>query len=105
MITGMKSKSFEDKDELNLASIAKKYSDPVKARELLEALRWPNGVTCPHCQNRNEKPISKLKPRSEDGGVRDGVYFCGACRKQFTVTVKSIFEGSHIPIAKWLMAI
>lgn len=29
---------------------------------------------------------------------------CNACRKQFTVTVGTIFEDSHIPLNKWLLA-
>src|SRR4029077_10008755 len=36
---------------------------------------------------------------------RKGVLKCGACRKQFTVTVGTIFEDSHLPISKWLMAL
>jgi hypothetical protein len=38
-------------------------------------------------------------------GLRPGVYFCGACRQQFTVTVGTVMEGSHVPISKWLMAL
>lgn len=95
-----------DPEELNLIKIAQEYSDDNKARELLEELRWPNGVTCPHCKNATDKPIYKLKPiRGSKSAVRKGVYKCGACRKQFTVTVGSIFEDSHVPIGKWLMAI
>jgi transposase-like protein len=30
---------------------------------------------------------------------------CRACGKQFTVTVGTVFEDSHIPISKWLLAI
>ncbi len=94
-----------DADDLNLISLAQEYSDNDKARELLESLRWPNGAICPHCQNHKEKPISKLTPKEgSKAAVRKGVYFCGACRKQFTVTVKTVFEASHIPISKWLMA-
>jgi len=36
---------------------------------------------------------------------RSGVFQCNACRKQFSVTVKTIFEGSKIPLHKWLLAI
>ncbi len=36
--------------------------------------------------------------------VREGVYKCKGCRKQFTVTIGTIFEGSRIPLHKWLMA-
>ena len=93
-------------DDLNLISLAQEYSDEDKARELLERLRWPNGPVCPHCKNDGKsKPISKLtRKASSKSAVRKGVYFCGACRQQFTVTVKTVFEGSHIPISKWLMA-
>jgi transposase-like protein len=105
MKTTMKSdKSEVDADDLNLISLAQEYSDNDKARELLERLRWPNGCICPHCKNKDEKPISKLTPKEgSKSAVRKGVYFCGACRKQFTVTVGTVFEGSHIPISKWLM--
>jgi transposase-like protein len=102
----MKIENEFDADELNLLSLAQDYADDDKARELLERLRWPHGAVCPHCKNDgNAKPISKLTPKADSKkAVRKGVYFCGACRKQFTVTVKTVFEGSHIPISKWLMA-
>ena len=93
-------------EELNLVELAQKYSDPDKARKLLEEMRWPNGPVCPRCQNDgNGKSISKLNAQSGSrSGVRKGVYFCGACRKQFSATIGTVFEGSHIPISKWLMA-
>jgi transposase-like protein len=93
-------------DELNLIKVAQEYSDEDKARELLEHLRWPTGIVCPHCKNKEEKPISKLEAQpNSKSGVRKGVYFCGACRNQFTVTVGTVFEGSHVPISKWVMAL
>lgn len=95
-----------DAEELTLVKLASEYSDPEKARTLLESWRWPNGPICPHCKNDGkEKPNSKLTPKNKTGGVRQGVYFCGACRKQFTVTIGTIFEGSHILISVWLQAI
>ena len=33
-----------------------------------------------------------------------GWYHCGGCRKKFTVRVGSIFERSHVPLTKWLLA-
>jgi len=94
----------ERKDELNLITLAQQYSDEDKARELLESMLWPDGPVCPHCQNHKEKAIYRLKPKA-GSKTRKGVCKCGACRKQFTVTVGTIFEDSHIPISKWLMAI
>lgn len=94
-----------DAEEINLISLAQEYSSEEKARELLEAWRWPEGPFCPHC---NAKEPYKLTPQSTSKKPgRKGLYKCRSkdCRKQFTVTVNSIFEDSHIPVAKWLMAI
>lgn len=93
-------------DESILMRLAQAYADEAKARELLESFRWPNGPVCPHCKNAGDKLISKLEAQTASKrGVRDGVYFCGACRQQFTVTVGTVLEGSHVPISKWLMAL
>ena len=97
-------KTTEEKDELNLMTLAQEYSDEDKARGLLESLLWPDGAICPHCKNHKEKAIYKLQIKS-GSKIRKGVHKCGACRKQFTVTVGTIFEDSHLPISKWLMAI
>lgn len=87
-----------DSDDLNLISLAQEYSNDEKARELLERLRWPHGAICPHCKNTGNAPkgVYALTPRSTGKRpARKGLYFCGACRKQFTVTVGTVFEGSH----------
>lgn len=90
-------------EELNLVSLAKKYSDNDTARDLLESLRWPNGAVCPHCKS-NE--AYKLTPKADSKSPgRKGLYKCKTCRKQFTVTVGTIFADTHIPIGTWLMAI
>ncbi|HYE35676.1 IS1595 family transposase [Methylocaldum sp.] len=89
-----------------LADSFQALGDETKARDLLEAWRWPNGPVCPRCKNAGDKRISKLEAQSTSRkGVRKGVYFCGACRKQFTVTVGTILERSHVPMSKWVMAL
>ena len=75
-----------------------------KARALLERLRWPDGVVCPHCGAA--AAAFRLRPtRGACAHVRAGVWKCGACRKQFTVTVGTIFGHSRLPLRKWLQAI
>ena len=89
---------------VNLKSIAQQFSDPETARAFLESQRWPDGVVCPLCGLVGE--AYKLKPKAESRTpVRPGVWKCAGCRKQFTVTVGTIFEDSHIPLNTWLMAI
>lgn len=74
------------------------YSDPEKAREHLESIRWPDGPVCPHCGVVGE--ATKLKGKS----TRPGVWKCKACQKPFSVTVGTVFERSKVPLNKWVLA-
>ncbi|WP_372826850.1 IS1595 family transposase [Polaromonas sp.] len=69
------------------------------ARAYLEALRWSNGVVCPHCGVIGGH--YELKGTS----TRPGLYKCGACSDQFTVTVGTVFERSKIKLHIWLQAV
>jgi transposase-like protein len=89
-------------DALNISKLAKYFSDEDEARALLEDMRWgKDGAVCPHCGGT--EPY-KITPKA-GSKTRKGLYKCRACRKQFTVTVGTVFEDSHIPISKWLLAI
>lgn len=80
---------------MNLVDIMK--MDENASRAFLEKIRWPNGPVCPHCLAN--------KAWTLDGpSVRKGLYKCKECRKQFTVTIATIFERSHIPLNKWIAA-
>jgi transposase-like protein len=94
---------------MNLNDIAKSYHDEDSARAFLEAQRWPDGKAgCPHCgeigRSYRFPPIAGKPKKDGEITFRKGLWKCGACRKQFTVTVGTIFEDSHIPLNKWLMA-
>src|SRR6202165_5424619 len=79
------------------------FQDPDKAREYLEAKRWPDGQVCPHCGVIGE--ATKLEPKEgKKTHARKGVWKCNSCREQFSVTVGTIFEDSHIALNKWLYA-
>src|SRR5580698_1094947 len=90
--------------EINLIELAQHFSNEDAAREYVEKLRWPDGPVCPHCGLIGN--AYRLKPQDSKKGkhVRPGVWKCGGCREQFTVTVGTIFEDSHIPLSKWLLA-
>lgn len=74
------------------------FTDVDAARAYLEASRWANGVVCPHCGG-----IEKCT-RMEGKKHRPGLFQCGDCRQQFTVTVGTVFERSKVPLNKWLLA-
>src|SRR6267142_36785 len=89
---------------LNLSKLAKHFSDETAARELLEAMRWPNGAECPMC-GRTDSVYRMLKLASSKRPGRPGLLRCRACKKQSTVTAGTVFEDSHIPMSKWLLAL
>jgi transposase-like protein len=74
------------------------FHDDNAARLHLEAQRWPDGPYCPHCGEVDA--ITRLKGKS----TAPGMCICKSCRKKFTVTVGTIFERSHIGLAKWMLA-
>jgi len=75
------------------------FIDKEAARLHLEATRWPEGAVCPHCKSKN---VRELNGKSHRAGLRQ----CNEkeCRKQFTVTVGTVFERSKVPLNKWLLA-
>jgi transposase-like protein len=78
---------------------APRFRNEAAARKHLEAVRWPDGPICPHCGVVDN--ASRIKGKS----ARPGLWFCGDCRKQFTVTVGTVFERSKVPLHKWLLAV
>lgn len=77
--------------------------DDATCLAVLERKRWPDGHVCPHC-GIVETPY-KIKRKSKTKNKVRTIYQCKSCKKQFTVTVGTIFEGSHIPLSIWFAAI
>ena len=67
------------------------------AREYVEHMIWEGNRTCPHCGSARS---FALKGKS----MRAGLYKCSECRKPFTVTMGTIFQGSHICLRDWVIA-
>jgi transposase-like protein len=74
------------------------YHDEDAARTYLQEVRWPDGPYCPFCGS-----LETVKPLGGPS-MGPGWYYCAACQDKFTVRVGSIFERSHIPLHKWLLA-
>jgi transposase-like protein len=78
---------------MTLPDVNELYSTDARCRELLERLRWPEGVTCPRCKDTR---ISRLKQYAR--------YECVGCEYQFTATSGTIFHDSHLPLPIWFVA-
>ncbi len=79
-----------------LIEIMKKYSTNKECIELLEQIRWANGVECPYC---NSKKISKKSEKKQQNR-----YQCQECKKSFTVTVGTIFHSAK-KLSVWFMVL
>jgi len=79
---------------LNLMDLMARFHSEDKCRTLLEELRWPTGLVCPHCQSES---ISRIHKRNQ--------LECDTCRYQFSVTSDTIFHDTHLPLNKWFAAI
>jgi transposase-like protein len=73
------------------------FTDEDAAWAHFESIRWPEGRNCPHCGVIGQSDASKGKT------TRRGLYNCRACDKPFTATMGTVYEGSHIPMHKWLL--
>src|SRR5208282_3969220 len=69
--------------------------DPAIAVEFLAAMRWKDGVECPHCKSKAAH--SYLKTRH--------IWKCRECKKQFSVKAGTVFEDSPIALDKWMMVV
>jgi transposase-like protein len=79
---------------MTLPEVNTMFSTDEKCRELLERLRWPEGVTCPRCKDRR---VSRMKEYAR--------FECVGCEYQFTVTANTIFHDSHLPLPIWFLAV
>ena len=82
-----------DDMNMNLVELIKDFADENKCRVYLEALRWPDGVTCPRCESAKVYRI-----------VKRDQFVCDSCSYQFSVTVDTIFHDTHLPLWKWFLA-
>ena len=91
MAKGAQQRTEKNQNVLNLTE--------EQAREHVEKLLWPDGQ--PICRQCGSVNAYRMKGKS----CRPGLCRCRDCKKQFTVTVGTIFEDSHLPLSTWVKAI
>lgn len=78
----------------SLSEAIRYFADPDHANEYVASLRWPSGPVCPRCGSAKHSYISTRR-----------LWKCRACKRQFSVKVGTIFEGSPLGLDKWLPAV
>jgi transposase-like protein len=76
-----------------LLEMEQRYHTEEACRDYLTHLRWPEGFVCPVCEGR----VGWIDRRFR--------WTCQKCRRQSTVTVGTIFEGTHLPLQIWFRAV
>lgn len=79
----------------SIIEFQKFFSTDEKCRKFLEEQRWNGTPCCPFCGSVN---VTRLKDKKR--------FQCNEkeCRKQFSVTVGTIYENTKIPLTKWFLA-
>ena len=70
----------------------RRFASIEACREYLFSLRWPDGFVCPRCAGKTAWRTSR------------GLWLCGGCRHQASVTAGTIFQHSHVPLTVWFRA-
>lgn len=82
---------------MNIKQLREQFPDEVACRSFFESIIWSSGRTCPHCGSDKSWAI-------KGESARDGLYECGKCRLQFTVTTKTPMHSTKLPLFSWLTA-
>jgi transposase-like protein len=77
---------------MNLVDINTLFGTEDKCRELLVRLRFPEGPRCLRCK----APAVELETEKQ-------LFYCKDCDYQFSVTSGTVFNDSHLPLAKWFL--
>lgn len=75
--------------------------DDDKCYETIRALRWSEGVYCPHCRCTDYVSKRGLHDRHP---ARQR-YYCKNCRQGFDDLSGTIFEGHHQPVKMWVLCL
>lgn len=79
----------------SLFAMMQVFTDEKKCIDHFRAVRWPDGVVCPHCGSVKVYDLA------------NGGHKCGEkeCAQKFSVRHGTIFQDSKISLQKWFMAI
>ena len=86
----------DEREGISLPQLFDMFPDEEAARAWFEDIRWPDGRACPRCGSTVTSPVENAKPMP---------YWCGDCRKYFSVKMGTVMESSKIGYREWAVAI
>ena len=86
---------FPDDEGISVMQLMRMFPDDESALRWFEAMRWSGGRYCPRCGHTHTTEAShKTMP-----------YWCGLCRKYFSVKTGTCMQASNLGYQKWAFAI
>lgn len=79
---------------MNIIKVYEQFPTEADCIAYLERVRWNNTPSCPYCRSTNSTPEKKSHR-----------HHCNNCNKTYSVTVRTIFHHTHLPLQKWFLAI
>lgn len=78
----------------------KNLIDDAKCFETVRQMRWPEGVSCPHCESKmvNKRGFHNTRKHRQR-------YFCQNCQTNFDDLTQTVFEGHHQPLKVWVICL
>ena len=83
-------------ETISIVELLRMFPDQDSCYEWLERVRWNSEPSCAHCGAVDKISPPKKKPHA---------YWCGHCRKHFTVTTGTIMHATKTPLQNWIVAI
>ena len=77
---------------MNIIQVYQRFPNQKDCIVYLERVRWGDKPTCPYCESKHTRR-------------NDGRHYCYNCKTSFSVTVRTIFHHTHLPLQKWFLAI
>jgi transposase-like protein len=78
---------------MTIIELHEMFGTDERCREILERLRWPEGIMCPRCKHQGHSWLENYDR-----------YECNACEHQFTVISGTVFQDTHLELTKWFVA-
>ena len=82
---------------MTINELRKQFPDETSCRLFFESVIWSSGRACPHCESTKSWAI-------KGQSAREGLFECGSCGLQFTVTTKTPMHSTKLPLWTWLLA-
>ena len=93
-----KQKNLLQIHQMSIADFERQFPDEDACKTYLSQNRWPEGVRCPRCKNKNVYSLTN----------KEWHWQCSVCAKdgyRFSILVGTIFENTNKPLREWFRVI